>query len=71
MAQLPISIKIQRIQCRYRHAYFEMLELAAGEIDRHFDQADVNTIMEIEVLLQKIGKVIDSVIWTRILIKIA
>ena len=48
---------------RYRHAYFETLELAAGEVERRFDQADLNTIKEIEVLLLKAGNgdVVDSI----------
>lgn len=32
---------------RYRCAYFEMLELAAGELDRRFDQSDLYTIKEL------------------------
>ena len=43
----------QNPQERYRHAYFEVLELAAGDIDKRFDQEDFNTIKEIEVLLLK------------------
>ena len=40
---------------RYRHAYFETLELAAGKVERRFHQADLNTIKKIEVLLIKAG----------------
>lgn len=38
---------------RYRHAYFESLELAAGEVQRRFDQADLAIIGEIEKILMK------------------
>ena len=33
---------------RYRHAYFEMLELTVGEVERRFDQADLLTINDLE-----------------------
>ncbi len=33
---------------RYRHAYFEALEQACGEIDRRFDQSDLSVVVEIE-----------------------
>lgn len=48
---------------RYRHAYFQTLELAAAEVERRFDQADMNTIKEIELLLVKAGngETIDSI----------
>ncbi len=36
---------------RYRHAYFEVLELASGEVDKRFDQSDLGVIQEIESLL--------------------
>ena len=36
---------------RYRQAYFEALELAAGEVERRFDQADLNIVKEIEMVL--------------------
>ena len=53
----------QNPKARYRHAYFEILELAAGEVEKRFDQADLNTIKEIEVLLLKAGngEIIDSI----------
>ena len=35
----------------YRHAYFESLELAVGEIERRFEQSDLRTIKELEELL--------------------
>ena len=41
----------QNPQERYRHAYFEVLELAAGDIDKRFDQEDFNTIKEIGLRL--------------------
>ena len=40
---------------RYRHLYFEVLELAAGEVDRRFDHEDLHTIKEIELLLLNAG----------------
>ena len=48
---------------RYRHAYFEVLESAAGEVERSFDQADLHIIKEIEVLMLKAanGEIIDSI----------
>ena len=36
---------------RYRHAYFEALEQACGEIERRFDQSDLPLICDIESLL--------------------
>ena len=36
---------------KYRHDYFEMLELATGEIERRFEQPDIAKIKEIECLL--------------------
>ena len=36
---------------KYRHDYFEILELAAGEIERRFEQPDIAKIKEIESLL--------------------
>ena len=36
---------------KYRHDYFEMLELATGEIERRFEQPDIAKIKEIESLL--------------------
>lgn len=33
------------------HNYFEAIELASGEIDKRFDQSDINTIRAIESLL--------------------
>lgn len=36
---------------KYRHTYFETLELAVGEIERRFEQSDFCTIKEIESLL--------------------
>ena len=40
---------------RYRHAFFETLELAAGEVEKRFDHEDIRTIKEIETLLLKAG----------------
>ena len=42
-------------RARYRHAYFEVLELAAGEVDKQFDHEDVHTMQKIEELLLKAG----------------
>lgn len=42
-------------KARYRHAYFETLELAAGEVEKRFDHEDIHTITEIETLLLKAG----------------
>ena len=36
---------------RYRHAYFEVMDLAAGETERRFDQSDLRIIRNIEQLL--------------------
>jgi hypothetical protein len=38
---------------KYRHAYFEALELGAGEVDKRFNQQDFLLIKEIEGLLIK------------------
>ena len=40
---------------RYRHLYFEVLELAAGEVDRRFDHEDLHTMKEIKLLLLNAG----------------
>ena len=40
---------------RYRHAYFEVLELAAGEVEKRFNHEDADTIKEMEALLLKGG----------------
>lgn len=42
-------------KARYRHAYFETLDLAAGEVEKRFDHEDIRTIKEIEILLLKAG----------------
>ena len=49
-------------KARYRHAYFETLELAA-EVEKRFDHEDIRTIKEIETLLLKAGnrETVDSV----------
>ena len=39
----------QTLKDRYRHTYYEMLELTSGEVERRFDQADVMTIKELEL----------------------
>lgn len=36
---------------RYRHAYFEAIELASGEVENRFDQSDIRKIKDIESLL--------------------
>ena len=38
-------------KARFCHAYFETLELAAGEIEKRFDHGDIRTVKEIEILL--------------------
>ncbi len=38
---------------KYRHAYFEVLELALGEVDRRFEQSDFVMIRTIESLCIK------------------
>ena len=35
---------------RYRHIYFEVLDLASVEVDRRFDQSDLHVVMETESL---------------------
>lgn len=57
------SHQYQNPKERYRHSYFETLELAVGEVERRFDQADLITIQEIEVLLLRAGngETIDSI----------
>ena len=40
---------------RYRHAYFEVLELAYGEVERRFDQADFQIMEKLESLLIKVA----------------
>ena len=35
----------------YRHIYFEVLEIIAGEIERRFDQPDLKTIKDVEQLV--------------------
>ena len=41
---------MRKPKARYRHAYFETLELAA-EVEKRFDHGDICTIKEIEILL--------------------
>ena len=33
----------------HRHAYYEALDLVSKEVERRFQQSDINTIKEIEV----------------------
>jgi len=40
---------------RYRHLYFEVLELASGEIERRFNQSDFNIIQDLECVLLNAG----------------
>ena len=42
-------------KARYRHAYFEVLDLAGGEVERRFNHEDLHTIKQIEVLLLAAG----------------
>ena len=42
-------------KARYRHAYYEVLDLAIGEIERRFDHNDLNTVKKIEMLLVNAG----------------
>ena len=46
----------------YHHAYYEALDLVSEEVERRFQQSDINTIKEIEVVLLSAsnGDVIDS-----------
>ena len=36
---------------RYRHIYFEAIELVTGEVERRFDQPDLRIIKDLEILL--------------------
>ena len=36
---------------RYRHIYYEAIELVAGEVERRFDQPDLKVIKDLEMLL--------------------
>ena len=36
---------------RYRHIYYEALEVAAGEVEQRFDQTDLHIIKDLELLL--------------------
>ena len=38
---------------RYRHSYYEILDLAAGEIERRFTHDDLKIVTQIEELLVK------------------
>lgn len=42
-------------KARYRHVYYEVLDLAIGEIERRFDHKDLNTVTQIEMLLVNAG----------------
>ena len=46
----------------YRHAYYEALDLVSEEVERRFQQSDINTVKEVEVLLLSAsnGDVIDT-----------
>ena len=46
-----VAHQYQDPKSRYRHAFFEVIEFATGEIERRFDQEDIITIREIELLL--------------------
>ena len=59
-----VAVKFQRVTTKggpshqylvpkdkYRHAYFETLELAFGEIERRFEQSDLEKIKDVEDLL--------------------
>ena len=41
----------RELKDRYRHLYFEVLELASGEIERRFKQSDFNVIQDLESVL--------------------
>ena len=41
---------------RYRHQYFEVLELASGEIERRFKLSDYNVIQHLESVLPANGE---------------
>ena len=49
-------------KARYCHAYFETIELAAGEVEKRFAHKDMNTINEIEEIFLKAcnGEAIDT-----------
>ena len=36
---------------RYRHIYYEALEVVAGEVEQRFDQTDLHIIKDLELLL--------------------
>ena len=36
---------------RYRHIYFEAIELVAGEVERRLDQPDLRVIKDLKMLL--------------------
>ena len=42
-------------KARYRHTYFEVLDLVVGEIERRFDHDDLPSVKLIELLLLKAG----------------
>ena len=46
----------------YHHAYYEALDLVSEEVERRFQQSDINTIKEVKVLLLSAsnGDVIDT-----------
>ncbi len=49
---LPHNVDTPKV--RYRHAYYEVLDLAIGEIER-FDHYDLNTVKRNEILLINAG----------------
>ena len=63
--QLPHYRKLRRLdeknphrflKNRYRQAFFESLELVAGEVEKHFDQPDLHLIKKFEDLLLNAGQ---------------
>ena len=40
---------------RYRHIYFEAIELVTGEVERRFDQPDLRIIKDLEILLLNVA----------------
>lgn len=45
--------RYESAKARYHHVYYEVLDLAVGEIKRRFDHNDLNTVKQIEMLLVK------------------
>lgn len=46
-----IPIRYLEPKDRYRHIYFEAIELVTGEVERRFDQPDLRIIKDLEIPL--------------------